>query len=37
MQVDFGVPFRVLERKGEWLHVEHADGEKGWIHQSLIW
>ncbi|MGD8368127.1 MAG: SH3 domain-containing protein [Desulfobacterales bacterium] len=37
LQVDFGVPFRVLDRKGEWLHVEHADGEKGWIHQSLIW
>jgi SH3-like domain-containing protein len=32
-----GVPFKVLERKKEWIHVEHQDGEKGWIHQSLVW
>jgi SH3-like domain-containing protein len=37
LRVEFGVPFRVLERKGQWLHVQHADGEKGWIHQSLVW
>jgi SH3-like domain-containing protein len=35
--VDKGVPFKVLEEKGKWLHVMHADGDKGWIHRSLVW
>jgi SH3-like domain-containing protein len=35
--VGAGVPFRVLERRGGWLHVEHADGDKGWIAGSLVW
>lgn len=35
--VDRGVPFKVLEEKGEWLHVVHADGDQGWIHRSLVW
>jgi SH3-like domain-containing protein len=35
--VDTGVPFRVLEEKGKWLHIIHADGDKGWIHRSLVW
>jgi SH3-like domain-containing protein len=29
--------FKVLKRKGSWIHIEHADGDKGWIHKSLIW
>jgi SH3-like domain-containing protein len=32
-----GIPFKVLERKENWSHVQHADGDKGWIHQSLVW
>lgn len=32
-----GVPFRVLNAKGRWLHVQHADGDKSWIHKSLVW
>jgi SH3-like domain-containing protein len=32
-----GVPFRVLERNGNWIHIRHADGDEGWIHQSLVW
>ncbi len=32
-----GVPFKVLERKKDWIHVEHADGDKGWIHKALVW
>jgi SH3-like domain-containing protein len=32
-----GVPFKVLETKGDWIRVEHADGDKGWINQSLVW
>ncbi len=32
-----GVPFRALERNGNWIRVQHADGDEGWIHQSLVW
>ncbi len=32
-----GIPFRVLERQGKWLHIEHADGDRGWIHEALTW
>lgn len=32
-----GVPFKVLQRKGEWLQIRHADGEIGWMHQMLVW
>ena len=32
-----GVPFHVLERRGQWIHIRHADGEKGWIHRMLVW
>lgn len=35
--VDSGVPFKVLARKGNWIQVQHADGDKGWIHKSLVW
>ncbi|MCG8470527.1 MAG: SH3 domain-containing protein [Desulfobacterales bacterium] len=35
--VDSGVSFRVLGRKGNWIKVQHADGDKGWIHKSLVW
>ena len=35
--VDKGVPFKVIEKQGQWLHVVHADGDKGWIHRSLTW
>ncbi len=32
-----GIPFKILKRKGNWIHVQHADEDKGWIHKSLIW
>ncbi len=35
--VEKGIPFKVIKRKGNWLHVQHADGDKGWIHNSLVW
>ena len=35
--VEKGIPFKVLEHKESWLHIEHADGDKGWIHDSLVW
>ena len=35
--VEKGIPFKVIKRKNRWLHIEHADGDKGWIHDSLVW
>ncbi len=35
--VEKGIPFKVLNREGSWINIEHADGDKGWIHKSLIW
>jgi SH3-like domain-containing protein len=35
--VDKGVPFKVLKKEGKWINVVHADGDDGWIHQSLVW
>lgn len=35
--VDRGIPFKVLKQKGDWLHIQHADGDKGWIHKALVW
>ncbi|MFQ5929606.1 MAG: SH3 domain-containing protein [Acidobacteriota bacterium] len=34
---DRGVPFVVLEKKGKWVKVRHADGERGWIFRKLLW
>ena len=35
--VEAGVPFKVLKRDGRWIHIEHADGDQGWVHDSLVW
>ena len=35
--VEKGIPFKVLEKKGRWLHVEHSDGDRGWIFDALVW
>jgi SH3-like domain-containing protein len=35
--VEKGIPFKVLQRKDKWIQIEHADGDKGWIHKSLVW
>ena len=32
-----GVPFKVLQKKGNWLQVEHCDGDRGWIRKDLVW
>ncbi len=32
-----GVPFKVIERKGDWIRIEHSDGDRGWIYASLVW
>lgn len=35
--VDKGIPFKVLQKKGDWLEVQHADGDHGWLFKSLVW
>ena len=34
-----GIAAALLEmtRTGRWIQLEHADGDKGWIHDSLVW
>jgi SH3-like domain-containing protein len=34
---DKGAPFKVLETKGRWKKIRHADGDEGWIFSSLVW
>jgi len=36
-QAEKGVPFKVLSRKGDWIQIRHADGDKGWIYKKLVW
>ena len=36
-KVEKGIPFKVLKRKDHWIHIQHADGDEGWIHASLVW
>lgn len=32
-----GIPFKVIERKNNWMRIVHADGDGGWIYRSLVW
>jgi len=29
--------FLVLEERGGWVRVQHADGAEGWVHEMLLW
>lgn len=35
--VEEGIPFKILKREGSWIHIEHSDGDQGWIHKALVW
>ncbi len=35
--VEKGIPFKNLKKQENWIQIEHADGDQGWIHQSLVW
>jgi SH3-like domain-containing protein len=37
IKIDKGIPFKMLKREGRWIQVEHADGDKGWLHDSVVW
>jgi SH3-like domain-containing protein len=32
-----GAPFKKLQTKGQWTQVQHENGDKGWIFNSLLW
>jgi SH3-like domain-containing protein len=36
-RVEKGIPFKVLKHKDRWLHIEHSDGDRGWIFDALVW
>lgn len=36
-QAEYGVVFRLLEKKGSWAKVRHDNGLTGWIHRKLLW
>lgn len=36
-RVEKGVPFKVLTKEGNWVKIQHSDGDRGWIHKSLVW
>jgi SH3-like domain-containing protein len=35
--VEKGIPFKIIKKKGDWIHIEHADGDTGWIHKTIVW
>ncbi len=35
--VDKGIPFKVIQRKDKWIEIQHADGDRGWILNTLVW
>jgi SH3-like domain-containing protein len=32
-----GVPFEVVKRQGDWIHIRRGAGDEGWIHKNLVW
>ncbi|MCF6247353.1 MAG: SH3 domain-containing protein, partial [Desulfobacula sp.] len=32
-----GVPFRFLKKEGNWIKIQHSDGDVGWIFKKLVW
>ena len=37
LTVGSGIPFKIIGKKGNWRQILHADGDRGWIHKSLLW
>jgi SH3-like domain-containing protein len=35
--VEKGIPFLIIGRQKSWIQIKHADGDRGWIHKSLVW
>lgn len=36
-QAKYGVVFKKLAKKGDWVQVEHGEDVTGWIESSLLW
>ncbi len=36
-QAKYGVVFRKLEKKGDWVKVAHSQGVTGWVDANLLW
>ncbi|MFP4561502.1 MAG: SH3 domain-containing protein [Thiohalorhabdus sp.] len=36
-QAEQHVVLRYLGKRDDWVHVQHADGEKGWVYAALVW
>lgn len=36
-QAYYGVVFKALQKKADWIKVMHESGLTGWIKQSLLW
>lgn len=36
-KTEYGDVLRTLERRNDWIKVQHADGLKGWIARRLLW
>lgn len=36
-QAYYGVVFKALQKKADWIKVKHDSGLTGWIKQSLLW
>ena len=34
---DYGVVFRTIERKKNWVKVKHDNGTSGWVYRKLLW
>ena len=35
-QATQGYPLKLVESKGEWFHIQDLEGDKGWIHKSVV-
>ena len=36
-QAENKVLLQYLGQEGDWVHVQHADGDEGWVYAPLVW
>lgn len=36
-RANYGVVFKTLEKKGDWIKVEHDQGVTGWVERGQLW
>jgi len=37
MVANNNVCLKEISRQGKWIKIEDSDGDRGWIHRSLVW